>query len=85
MNTPTKKYTLPELKVGMRVKLSELQGILDTHMILTNTEIINSDDLIGTLVFFGTDKKEYMKWFKQSEPITHVYYTHLTLPKKRIV
>lgn len=74
MEMAIKKYTLPELKLGMQVKMSELKNILDVHMILTDTKVINNDDLIGTLVFFGTDEKEYEKWFKQDKPITPIYF-----------
>lgn len=70
----SKKYKLSELKVGMQAKLSELQGILDVHMIMVDTKIIDNDDLIGTLVFFGSDEKEYKKWFNQHKPITPIYF-----------
>lgn len=70
----SKKYTLSELKLGMQVKLSELQNILDIHMILVDTKMISNDDLVGTLVFFGNNEKEYEKWFKQTKPITPVYF-----------
>ena len=76
MNNPDKRYKLSELKVGMQVKLSELRNILDTHMVLTGAKMIGSDDLVGTLVFFGNDESAYEKWFKQSgsEPMTPVYF-----------
>lgn len=69
-----KRLALSDLKVGMKVKLSELQNILDTRMILIDTKMISNDDLVGTLVFFGNNKAEYEKWFKQSRPITPVYF-----------
>lgn len=74
MDMATKKYTLPELKIGMQVKLSELKNILDVHMILIDTKVVNSNDLIGTLVFFGADETEYKKWFNQNKPITPIYF-----------
>lgn len=74
MTTATKKYTLSELKIGMQVRLSELKNILDVHMLLTNTRIINNNDLVGTLVFFGDNEEEYQQWFKQPGAITPVYF-----------
>lgn len=74
MNTKIKKYTLQELKLGMTVKLSELSNILDIHMLLVNTRIIDNDDLIGTLVFFGDNEEEYQQWFKQPGAITPIYF-----------
>ncbi len=76
MNEMTKKYALPELQVGMQVKLSELQDILDVHMILIDTEMISNDDLIGTLVYVGDGKDEESdKWFMQTKPITPIYFS----------
>lgn len=43
-------------------------------MILTDTHVINNDDLMGTLVFFGNNEQEYEKWFNQSKPITPIYF-----------
>ena len=74
MNAPIKKYTLPELKLGMEVKLSELRNITDTHMILTDTKIIDNNDLIGKLVFFGDNQEDYVKWFKQKKPMKPIYF-----------
>ena len=76
MDVTTKKYTLPELKMGMRVRMSELQNILDVHMILIDTKIISNDDLIGTLVYAGDGKDENCdKWIKQTKPITPIYFS----------
>ncbi len=69
-----KSYTLSELKTGMKVGLSQLKNVLDTPMILIDTEVINNDDLVGTLVYFGDNEREYEKWFKQPKPITPVYF-----------
>lgn len=69
-----KKYSLQDLKIGMQVKLSELQNILDIPMILIDTQVINNDDLTGAIVFFGNNEKEYEKWCNQTKPITPIYF-----------
>lgn len=74
MNTITKKYTLKDLKLGMKVKLSEINEIYDTDIILVDTERIGATDLIGTLVFIGDNAEEYSKWFQQTKPITPLYF-----------
>ncbi len=71
---PNKKYKLTELKKGMQVRESQLTNILDTPMILVDTHIINNNDLIGTLAFFGHNEREYEEWFEQSKPITPIYF-----------
>lgn len=50
-----KKYTPKELKVGMKVKISELTDILDTYIMLVDTERISSTDAVGTLAYIGHD------------------------------
>lgn len=75
MQPTSKRYTIDELKLGMTVRMSELKDILDTHFILIDTRIIDNDDLIGTLVYFGQgDEEDCDKWFKQSKPITPIYF-----------
>lgn len=69
-----KMYKLSELKLGMKVRKSQLKGIMDVHMILVNTKIIDNNDLVGTLVFFGDNEEEYVKWFKQERPVTPIYF-----------
>lgn len=76
----SKKYKKSELKLGMQVKLSEIDHILDTHIILLDTKLIDNNDLIGELVYIGDGKdKESDKWFKQSRPITPLYFSSESL------
>lgn len=43
-------------------------------MILVDTRVIDNNDVIGTLVFWGHDEKEHEKWFMQTKPITPIYF-----------
>lgn len=45
------KYTLDEIKVGMRVRISQLDDILDTYIILYNLEDVF--DRIGCMTMEG--------------------------------
>lgn len=70
-----KKYTFNELHKDMRVKVSQLSNILDTCMILLDTEVLEGNDVEGTLVYFGSgNTEEYIKWFKQDKAITPVFF-----------
>ena len=70
------QLTLSDLKVGMKVKKSQLSNILDTHIILINTEIVGDTDVEGKLVYCDTicREDEYEKWFHQTQPITTIYF-----------
>lgn len=71
----SKKLKLEDLKIGMRVKTSQLDEILNLYMILTDSELTESNDVQGTLVYFGDgNSEEYHKWFNQNKPITPVYF-----------
>ncbi len=70
-----KKYTLNDLHKNMRVKISQLSNILDTCMILLDTELLTNNDVEGTLVYFGSgNTEEYTKWFRQDKAITPVFF-----------
>mgnify|MGYP001051691404 FL=1 len=70
-----RKYALQDLYKNMRVKVSQLSNILDTCMILLDTELLSDKDVEGTLVYFGNcDTKEYTDWFLQDQAITPVYF-----------
>lgn len=74
MNTE-RKYTLQDLYKNMRVKVSQLSNILDTCMILLDTELLSDNDVEGTLVYFGNgNTEEYTNWFRQDRAITPVYF-----------
>ena len=48
---------IDEISPGMTVRESELQDIVDTYVVLDNTEIINTDsgsDIVGTIWFVGS-------------------------------
>ena len=69
------KYTLNDLQENMRVRVSQLSNILDTCMILLDTELLADNDVEGTLVYFGNgNTEEYTKWFKQDKAITPVFF-----------
>ncbi|MDE6054492.1 MAG: hypothetical protein K2G55_12175 [Lachnospiraceae bacterium] len=69
------KYTLNDLQENMRVRVSQLSNILDTCMILLDTELLADNDVEGTLVYFGSgNTEEYTKWFKQDKAITPVFF-----------
>ena len=72
-----KKYTIDELKIGMKVKMSELENILDMPMVLVDSKILDNDDIEGILAYFGYSEAEYEKWFRQTppaRPITPVFF-----------
>lgn len=67
--------TINDLYENMIVKVSQLNTILNVHMILVDTELLPDNDVQGTLVYFGDgDTQEYTKWFHQDRPITPVYF-----------
>lgn len=69
------KYTINDLHKDMRVRVSQLSGILDTSMILLDTELLADNDVEGTLVYFGSgNTEEYTKWFQQEKAITPVFF-----------
>lgn len=47
-------YELNDLHKNMRVRVSQLSGILDVCMILLDTELLADGDVEGTLVYFGS-------------------------------
>ena len=69
-------YQINDLKMNMRVRVSQLKNILDTFMILTDSKRVEGDDVEGTLVYFGEgEDDEAAKWFMQSEKgITPVFF-----------
>ncbi len=76
MKETVKKYRIDDLKINMRVKVSELSDIMDTCMLLIDSVKLDDHDVEGTLVYFGPgETEEYTKWFMQSEKgITPVYF-----------
>jgi len=75
MTLTDKKYTYSDLHKNMRVKVSQLNNILDTCMILLDTELLADNDVEGTLVYFGSgNTEEYTKWFQQDKAITPVFF-----------
>lgn len=70
-----RKYKLNDLRRNMRVRVSQLSDILDTCMILLDTELLADNDVEGTLVYFGNgNTEEYTKWFKQDKAITPIFF-----------
>ncbi len=75
MTLTERKYTLNELQKNMRVRVSQLSNILDTCMILLDTELLSDNDVEGTLVYFGSgNTEEYTNWFQQDKAITPVFF-----------
>lgn len=69
-----RKYQLEDLKIGMKVKESELNEIYDTHMMLENSKLLMDGDVEGILIFFGDSQEEYTKIFMQNRRITPLYF-----------
>lgn len=66
-----KRYTLDELKVGMKVTVEQLQNIYNTYMLILYE---NMGDKVGTLVYFGKDaNEEYSKLFFSGKPMCPLY------------
>lgn len=73
--TVSKKYKLEDLQVGMTVKLSEINEIYDTHMMLENSKLLANKDVEGMLILIGNDQEEYTKLFMQKRRLTPVYFS----------
>lgn len=66
-----KRYTLDELKVGMKVTVEQLENVYDTYMLILYE---NMGDDVGTLVYFGKDTdEEYSKLFFSGKPMCPLY------------
>ena len=73
MDVATKKYTLPELKVGMQVRKSQLSEIVDVYIVLTDVKSVNND-LDGKIGFIGKEITEEMTKLRNPQiPITCIY------------
>lgn len=73
MSVAIKKYTLPELKLGMEVKIDELSNILDTYIILVDVYKVGKD-LAGKIGFIGEElTAEVSKLRSPDRAITSVY------------
>lgn len=48
MTEQEKKLTLDDLKIGMKVKESQLSDILDTYIILTDVHLVKNEIGVGT-------------------------------------
>lgn len=51
-----KKLTLDDLKIGMKVKASQLSDILDTYIILTDVHLVKN--ILGIGTFEGNIEKQ---------------------------
>lgn len=66
-----KRYTLDELKVGMKVTVEQLENVYDTYMLILYE---NMGDDVGTLAYFGKDTdEEYSKLFFSGKPMCPLY------------
>ncbi len=77
MNTITKKYTLKDLKLGMKINgREELDEIYDTWILMTRTT--NNEQY--TIEFIGKEtNSESDKLFKQGKQICPVYNDSMEL------
>ena len=67
----TKRYTLDELKVGMKVAVEQLKNVYDTYMLILYE---NMRDKVGTLAYFGKDTDdEYARLFMLGKPMCPLY------------
>lgn len=70
-----KKLTINELKIGMKVKVSQLENILDTCILLLNSELLPDGDVEGELIYFGEgETDEYTQLFLSGKKITPLYF-----------
>lgn len=67
-----KKYTLSDLKVGMKVKASQLSEILDTYIVLTDVHLVKNTLGIGT--FEGTVDSISTKLIRLTKPNSTLIY-----------
>lgn len=66
-----KKYTLDELKLGMKVSRKELSEIYDTYMLIVYR---NMTDTHGKLTFIGKDRdKTYHEIVSSGKPVCVVF------------
>lgn len=66
-----KQYTLEELKLGIRVKTSQLSNIYDTYILMKDVEDSKNSKgyytTEGTIVFIGHEQnKDYAKAYKDN-------------------
>lgn len=48
-----KKLKLEDLKIGMRVKDTQLEEIYDTYIILKDAKTLKDGNTLGTIAFIG--------------------------------
>ena len=46
---------LEDLSIGMTVRDIDLRSILDTYIILANTELVNKEYFVGVITYIGTE------------------------------
>ena len=69
------KLTIKDLKKHDIVKVSQLNTIYDTYMLLLNSTLLPSGDVEGELVYFGDgNTEEYNNWFFTNNSITPLYF-----------
>lgn len=71
------KLTLKDLihYKNKTVKVSQIDNILDTYMLLLNSKLLPNGDVEGELVYFGDgNSDEYNKWFLTENAITPLYF-----------
>lgn len=66
-----KKLKLEDLKIGMKVKPSQLSEIYETYIMILYD---NQKQKKGKIVYIGKYRtEEYSKWYRQDKPIRPVY------------
>lgn len=67
--------TINDLREHSIVRVSQLDKIYDTYMLLINSKLLPDGDVEGELVYFGNgDSTEYKKWFLSDVAITPLFF-----------
>ena len=69
------KLTIKDLRKHDIVKVSQIDTIYDTYMLLINSRMLPDGDIEGEIVYFGDgESDEYNNWFFKDTPLTPLYF-----------
>jgi hypothetical protein len=70
------KLSLQDLRIGMSVTSSQLSDICNTHIILTNSSLVDGGKQIkGNIVWFGKELDETTDCYNEMESVASIYNT----------
>jgi hypothetical protein len=70
------KLSLQDLRIGMSVTSSQLSDIYNTHIILTNSSLVDGGKQIkGNIVWFGKELDETTDKYNKMDSVASIYNT----------